>query len=467
MKMQQRFSIQWQASPLIPRPASLLKTLQLLLFLLPTLGLRATTYYVSPSGSDSNPGTLAQPWRTWQKGFNTAVAGDTVNLLAGNYSDGDVNSVRDGADGNFITFIGESGTRLTGGKLYLRHAYLDVRGVEFRRQVVLYGNGAHHAMVRSNVFTANTSIAMYCDNLDLPQPDGPHDNLIAWNTFTNAQNHFVNLNGYNNRLASNLFTINNGWDNVRCSGSNQVIVANLFTNILNDPNNSNHADIIQTFENSAGNRISRDILFERNVIVNSEAQWMNLTGSANSYDRIKDWTFRNNLLINARGQANIYIPGVKFYNNTVWRSLYPNLVRFTGSADRGYAHNGVVLNNLFIESGTSSGNGFYSLGSGSGLTNMTADFNFIADFGGAPKNVSPPEVHGINGGEVKFVDAAGGDFRLQSDSPAIGRGLLIPDLTEDIGLRDRTRKLTFDMGAFMFLTGTPPERPTGLQVAGR
>ena len=46
--------------------------------------LSANTYYVAPSGGkDSDPGTLAQPWATWQKAFDTARAGDTVYFRGG------------------------------------------------------------------------------------------------------------------------------------------------------------------------------------------------------------------------------------------------------------------------------------------------------------------------------------------------------------------------------------------------
>ncbi|MGV8083352.1 MAG: DUF1565 domain-containing protein [Coriobacteriia bacterium] len=47
----------------------------------------ASAYYVSPSGSDTNAGTLASPWRTVQKAANTAKAGDTVYVRAGTYSE--------------------------------------------------------------------------------------------------------------------------------------------------------------------------------------------------------------------------------------------------------------------------------------------------------------------------------------------------------------------------------------------
>ena len=44
-----------------------------------------TTYYVSPSGSDTSPGTETQPWQTIQKAADTLVAGDTVYIKAGTY----------------------------------------------------------------------------------------------------------------------------------------------------------------------------------------------------------------------------------------------------------------------------------------------------------------------------------------------------------------------------------------------
>lgn len=45
----------------------------------------ATSYYVSPSGSDSAPGTLAAPFATVQKCAEEAVAGDTCYLREGTY----------------------------------------------------------------------------------------------------------------------------------------------------------------------------------------------------------------------------------------------------------------------------------------------------------------------------------------------------------------------------------------------
>ncbi|MBI5673452.1 MAG: hypothetical protein HZC50_09480, partial [Nitrospirae bacterium] len=53
----------------------------------PTL---SATYYISPTGSDANPGTLAKPWLTFAYAIDPARAtcGDTLLLTNGTYGDG-------------------------------------------------------------------------------------------------------------------------------------------------------------------------------------------------------------------------------------------------------------------------------------------------------------------------------------------------------------------------------------------
>ena len=43
------------------------------------------TYFVSTTGSDSNPGTIIEPWLTWHKGFNSLLPGDTLIIRGGTY----------------------------------------------------------------------------------------------------------------------------------------------------------------------------------------------------------------------------------------------------------------------------------------------------------------------------------------------------------------------------------------------
>ncbi|BCU79008.1 right-handed parallel beta-helix repeat-containing protein [Luteolibacter sp. LG18] len=69
----------------------------------------ATEYHVTTTGSDSQPGTLAQPWRTIQKAASTAIAGDTVNVHAGTYAERVAFTSRSGTAAQQIVFRRDPG----------------------------------------------------------------------------------------------------------------------------------------------------------------------------------------------------------------------------------------------------------------------------------------------------------------------------------------------------------------------
>ncbi len=54
---------------------------------LPLINFGASIYYISPSGDDSNPGTLAKPWRSIQKAANNASPGEIIYLRGGTYNE--------------------------------------------------------------------------------------------------------------------------------------------------------------------------------------------------------------------------------------------------------------------------------------------------------------------------------------------------------------------------------------------
>jgi hypothetical protein len=68
-----------------------------------------TTYYVATNGSDSNPGTLQEPWATVQHAADVASAGDTVLVRAGVYNE-HVGFLKSGNTTNgYITFANYPG----------------------------------------------------------------------------------------------------------------------------------------------------------------------------------------------------------------------------------------------------------------------------------------------------------------------------------------------------------------------
>ena len=76
------------------------------------IGVASTTdYYVSLSGNDANNGTtLDTAWRTWDHAASTAVAGDTVLIVDGNYGAEHVVIDHSGTAGNPIIFKAYNGT---------------------------------------------------------------------------------------------------------------------------------------------------------------------------------------------------------------------------------------------------------------------------------------------------------------------------------------------------------------------
>jgi hypothetical protein len=96
----------------------------------------ACTLYVSPSGSDSNPGTLPAPWQTVQKAFNSATAGQTVCFRGGTYpqyiaATSGYNQVESnsGSPGNPIVFTNYPGEiALIQGSTEIYGSYISVRG---------------------------------------------------------------------------------------------------------------------------------------------------------------------------------------------------------------------------------------------------------------------------------------------------------------------------------------------------
>ena len=63
-----------------------------------------SAYYVSTTGSDSNPGTITSPWRTIQHAANSVQAGATVYVRGGVYTESVNISVSGSAAGGPITF---------------------------------------------------------------------------------------------------------------------------------------------------------------------------------------------------------------------------------------------------------------------------------------------------------------------------------------------------------------------------
>jgi len=75
------------------------------------LALGASTFYISPTGDDANPGTKAKPWKTLQHAADAAKPGTTVNVRGGTYCQAVEIKVSGDAQQGFITFRSQPGEK--------------------------------------------------------------------------------------------------------------------------------------------------------------------------------------------------------------------------------------------------------------------------------------------------------------------------------------------------------------------
>ncbi len=118
------------------------------------------TYVAAPSGSDSNPGTLAAPFQTAQKLVSTLQAGQTGCLRAGTY-DQDVTFRTEGAATAPITLMSYPGETATiVGRMYV------AEGADYTTLTDLEIDGSNASLLPSPTVDANHVTFSYDDVTD-------------------------------------------------------------------------------------------------------------------------------------------------------------------------------------------------------------------------------------------------------------------------------------------------------------
>jgi hypothetical protein len=151
-------------------------------------------YYVATNGNDNNPGTITQPWKTWQKAFSTAQAGDLVYFRGGVYpysgavGSFGISAYNSGTADNWINFFnypGEepildcSGLVPSGdfqraisvfSKSYIHFKGLTVRNVH---QLPYSGSGTGGDVTYSSGIDTYWSHNIIYENMNVHDVDGP------------------------------------------------------------------------------------------------------------------------------------------------------------------------------------------------------------------------------------------------------------------------------------------------------
>lgn len=275
--------------------------------LLATLG---KSFYVSPTGSDTNAGTQSAPLRTIDKAISLAGSGDSVIVTAGTYPSFTISKSN-------IALIGEGFPLISGGygiKCNNASTNVTIQGFEVvgasstSYNGAIYLNGCNNSVVTGNKVHNNTG------NLSGIIINGSNNKI----TYNEAyENGFSGIRIYGNSL-NNEIGFNKAYNNTASAGNSDGIdladVNVTGTNIHDNIVWGNSDDGIDTWT-SAGN-----------VIQNNETFRNGGTGDGNGIKAGGSVTGGNNRVLNNVSHDNVmsgftsngggnYYEGNKSYNN--------------------------------------------------------------------------------------------------------------------------------------------------------
>ncbi len=364
---------------------------------------QAATYYVSTTGSDSNPGTQSAPFRHVSKGASAAHAGDTVIVMDGTYdNEGQVADSGGGGSVVTVTNVGTASAPITimaqnRGKAILNAAassqsslgcsaawaYFDL---SYTAYVIIQGFVIENACI--NAFHANANA---------------HDITIRWNEIKNIGN----WNNPASSLSPTGIYINNSEYNFTFDG-----------NIWHDIGGGTNVNQQHAIYTAASN-----VTIVNNVFYNQTHGWDIQTSAG----------------------RNIYIA-----NNTF---AFPNpgrqghIVLWDGG-NNGSLANVIVENNIFYQPLDIA---VVSL-LGAPINGCTIQYNIVTTGSMWDNGSSCSMGNNMTSTDPMLVNPSGLDFHLQTGSPAIGTGMTLSYTTVDFS--NVTRTGNYDRGAFAYNTST-------------
>jgi hypothetical protein len=426
-------------------------------------------FYVATNGDDANPGTEEQPWRTIQKGMDSATPGSTVNIRGGTYPELLTMNVS-GSPGSPITFqpYGFVGSRSCGG-----HSGNTCPG----ESVVLDYSGfgtitaptpALHVTGKSNIVIQGLAFTNY--SVDGPMhvgiqiDGGSQDIAFRWVRVENFRN--VHWDGFDQTTM--LAVARAGWGS---TGADNVT----FSDSQFYDSKTNMAEVLSWDLGSAGG------VAERNHVRDCDGI------AIHTYRGAHHFTFRDNLVewAGVNRDGSLSYPhrgdtGIGLYNDGGHDGLIEgNTVRDSGYGLESLAEDGnsgggaqppayniTVRNNVFVRNHYAMTIGtWYSSTDGSSVHHHDISNNtiyggnvgiYVRPFDAATVSVrnnifastgtpymnelgwdvgtafdhnvysgggTGPDAHAVNA-DPMFADAAGGDFALLPGSPAIEAGAM-------------------------------------------
>ncbi len=413
-----------------------------------------SNYWVSPSGSDSNPGTQAKPWQTLQANVANLLPGDTMNVEAGTYT-------------GFIVGWDPPGQGEYGG---------------------IAGTAAQPITIQADPNAAPGSVIIdtRCNKTSVGIDLEPGCNYVTISGFTvNDSDESVTMGikacGNNDSLIDNTIVgVNDGFG-IETDGANNVLIEGNNISGTTGTNAAGHG--IYVTGNVTGAIIKGNIVHDNQTIgihINGD------TGGVVTNALIEDNVIYNNGNngINADGLQDSVIENNLIYNYTNYGICLYDIDSIAGSTNNIIVNNtfnatsavaalcavdqstgNTMLNNIFL-----SGSSVLYLFDAGSLSGTVSNYNVvptgaqIEDYDtGATQTLS--QWQSSSGQDLNsfsatpsqlFVNPSGNDYHLLSTSPAINAGTSTDAPSTDLDGNPRPSGTGYDIGAYEYQYGLTP-----------
>lgn len=427
----------------------------------------AATYYVdkdNTQSNDSNPGTQALPWKTIGKASTTMVAGDTVIVNAGTYSE-NLSPSQSGTSGNRITYRASGTVNINTANINMGYITVDgftvIGGTNIsstgdcRQYSFQIGANGNYLEILNNHFIGTSIFWNYVSPGETPTGMLVKGNRLEGYSCPEGDCVVMHIFGTNHIIENNEIGPASDIDAFRLWGHDNIIRNNYVHDLTYTIGGAAHMDIVQTF--ALNNWWGYDNIIENNLFINSESQMMMLESNANQDTR--NFTFRNNVFanfnVNSEGKqvnANLGITGINFFNNTFY-----NVGIFSGGNIPVTFKNNIFIHIKSYDPTNYEANMFMH------TVPWTMEYNFYSTLSGNPLTNFDNQTGGINGGAINFTNSAAGDFSIRSPSPVINAGTTLSGFNYDRIGTSRPQAAAWDMGAYEYAS-THLSAPTNLRI---
>jgi hypothetical protein len=358
-----------------------------------------TTYYVSTSGSDSNLGTAAAPFRTITSAYGHAGPGTVLVVMPGTYTD---------YQSGWGLHLGSSGT--ASAPIYLCSqtrgaAIIDGQNVSDRNQA-MYIDGSYNVV----------------DGFTITR--GPKGGISIWGNGNQLLRNEIHHNG-NNTTYTTVPT--DGEDGVY---DDQTTASNVFEQNYIHDNGRTTDPTYYKFDHGLYLCGDNDIVID-NVVDHNASMGLQIAG----YTTVTNMKVYNNVLSFNGGSGIVLwqaLSGIDIKNNIIFGNQKNGIYACAATGS------GVVIDHNVVDGNNVSNGGYadYALADQCG-TNSTYSYTLGSTVAADPM----------------FTNASGtysqqSDFQLKTGSPAIDSGLPLSAVPVDITGAPRPQGAGYDLGAY-------------------